>query len=71
MTTTTTKTFSVIEDGQTHRVEASLVGGAIRISPAALKASLGWELKPKGLCRGEVCVPTAQHATLIDDDGVS
>lgn len=25
--------------------------------PAELKARTGWEIKPEGACRGEVCVP--------------
>ncbi len=26
--------------------------------------SLGWELKPKGLCRGDVCVPLGDHPSI-------
>ena len=29
----------------------------LRTSAAAFHASTGWEPKPEGLCRGEVCVP--------------
>jgi hypothetical protein len=65
-----TTTFAVIEDGQTHDVEASLANGEIRIAPDALESALGWTLKPEGLCRAEVCVPTAGHATLVDEQGV-
>ena len=67
---TTATPFSLIEDGQTHEIEATLADGAIRIAPGPLRSALGWELKPEGLCRGEVCVSTAEHATLVDDRGV-
>ena len=31
--------------------------GTFLVDPSVLEDALGWELKPSGLCRGEVCVP--------------
>lgn len=45
------------------------VDGARRlwIDATDLTSGLGWTLKPQGLCRGEVCVPTAAYPELTDD----
>ena len=63
-------TFSIIEDGRTHEVEAALADGAVRITPDSLQAAFGWELKAEGLCRGEVCLPTDGSATWNHSDGI-
>jgi hypothetical protein len=34
--------------------------------PAELERRTGWEIKPEGACRGEVCVPLAQPFDLQD-----
>jgi hypothetical protein len=44
--------LTVITDDGTREVESA------RVSPAELLELTGWELKPEGLCRGDVCVPT-------------
>ena len=42
----------------------------MRIAPAVLRDATGWELKPEGLCRGELCVPVRDRAALADATGV-
>ena len=43
-------TWTVIDEQRETTVEA---GAALAIDPAVL----GWETKPQGLCRGDVCIP--------------
>ena len=52
-------------DGREHEL-----GGQDGFADAAdLAAATGWELKPSGLCRGEVCVPLlGRQVTALGDD---
>lgn len=60
----------MIIDGS-HEIEVALRrdGDRLLIRTEALRDALGWELKPEGLCRGDVCVPTQRHADLVDEHG--
>ena len=52
---------TVISD-ETRAVDADVSDGRILVDPAQLPGALGWELKPEGLCRGDVCVPVRDPA---------
>src|SRR5690242_3534482 len=56
--------LTVITDDGTREVEGT------RVSPAELLEVTGWELKPEGLCRGDVCVPTRGRGDVEVDGGV-
>jgi hypothetical protein len=55
--------LTVITDDATREIEST------RVSPAELQELTGWELKPEGLCRGDVCVPTRGRPE-VEVDGV-
>jgi len=52
----------------TSQVEADVSEGRVLLAPADLPAALGWELKPEGLCRDDVCVPVRQLSDLSVGD---
>ena len=63
--------LTVISETGEHRLaDATPKGEALYLSPAALADSLGWELKPEGMCQGDVCVPlTGRGADRLIEDG--
>jgi hypothetical protein len=64
-----TQRLTVIDEGRTVELDATVRGDALAVAPRALGAGLGWELKPEGLCRGAVCVPVRDRAKLEGADG--
>ena len=62
--------FAIIERDHEVRVDATIASGRVYISTESLKESLGWELRPEGLCRGDMCVPVEKDAELIHNSEI-
>jgi hypothetical protein len=62
--------FTLIDEGAASDVHALVVPEGIRLHRDAVRASLGWELKPEGLCRGDTCVPVRPEHGLVHPDGI-
>src|SRR2546423_15010694 len=55
---------TIISD-DVRTVEATSADGRLLVAPERLVDALGWELKPQGLCRDDVCVPVRDQAVLF------
>ena len=65
-----TQEFILLDEGKVCTVAATISGDNLYVAPAALRAALGWELKPEGLCKDDRCVPLRGEAGLVSDAGV-
>src|SRR3954447_5398980 len=57
--------MATIIDEHVRTVEAEVEGDRLLVLPADLPVALGWELKPEGLCQGDVCVPVRDRDALF------
>jgi len=65
-----TQPFTLLEDGQAHEMPATVAGGRVALPADHVRRALGWELKPAGLCQGDVCVPVGDRQALVGTDGI-
>ncbi len=62
--------FTILDNGAESQVDAVVRQDTVWLSFNALKAALGWERKPEGLCQGDMCIPVEDEEDLLSDDGV-
>jgi len=60
----------IVLDSRAVTVAGRCEGATMLVEPAGLAGATGWELKPEGLCRDEVCVPTRGRAGLRAGEAV-
>ena len=63
-------TVTLVVDGDAHEVQGDTRDGSILVTPDALREATGWELRPEGFCRGDVCVPRHVLGPVLVDDMV-
>jgi len=54
--------FTLIDEGRASTVDAVRDGERVLVANADMAAATGWERKPQGMCRDEVCVPLRDGA---------
>ena len=59
-----TQPITVITDAVVT-VDGDVDATRVLIAPSSLPAAIGWELKPEGLCRDDVCVPVRDRGALL------
>jgi peroxiredoxin len=59
----------IIDGANEIEVDLRANGDRLFLTREQLRDTLDWELKPEGLCRGDVCVPTQSHPDLVDPAG--
>jgi hypothetical protein len=57
--------FTLLDEGRTWSGEVALEGETLWLTPQALHAATGWELKPHGVCRDDVCIPASADPRLV------
>jgi AhpC/TSA family len=60
---------TVLHEDREQLVDAVIEGDDLWLTLSALTAATGWELKPEGVCKEEVCVPVPaqRRAALLRD----
>ena len=55
----------VVDGPDVSQVDGDLTPTTVLLAPDALEAATGWDLRPEGLCRGDVCVPSRDGDGLL------
>jgi hypothetical protein len=66
----TTEVWTLYDEARPQALPLRSVGDSVLIARDALRRALGWELKPEGLCKGDLCVPVRNPAELAGQDGI-
>jgi len=61
-------TVTLVVGGDVREVQGETRNGSILVAPDALRQATGWELKPEGFCRGDICVPRSVLGDALVDD---
>jgi hypothetical protein len=61
---------TIVDGPAVSRVDGLTNSTTVLLAPDALEAATGWDLRPEGLCRGDVCVPRRDGDGLVVDDKI-
>jgi hypothetical protein len=57
--------FTILDGDRALELSATRDGERVLLDAAAVRDRLGWELKPEGLCREDVCIPVRDRGALV------
>jgi len=63
--------LKVLVESGVCEIDGRIDGAAVVVSSEALEAALGWHLKPEGLCKGDICMPVGDRASIMHANGVN
>jgi len=61
---------TIVDGPDVSQVDGETTSTTVLLAPDALETATGWDLRPEGLCRGDVCVPRRDGDGLLVDDRV-
>ena len=61
---------TIVDGPDVSQVDGETTSTTVLLAPDALEMATGWDLRPEGLCRGDVCVPRRDGDGLLVDDRV-
>lgn len=64
-------TFTLLDGTEPHDLPARIDGEHVHLDVEAFREHFGWQLKPEGLCRDDVCIPVRDRDALVGGAGLS
>jgi len=61
-------TFVLLDQGEPNQIDVVEGEDGVWLASADVEAVLGWEIRPEGLCKDDICIPMANRVDLIDGD---
>jgi hypothetical protein len=63
-------TFTLLDGIEPHDLPARIDGARVLLDVDAFREHFGWQLKPEGLCRDDICIPVRDRDALLVDGGL-
>jgi len=58
---------TIVDGDRECEVDGVVNGDTVLLTPGDLERTIGWDLRPEGLCRGDVCVPVRDQSSVLVD----